>query len=505
MATKYKLSYTAADINERLKRIDNFDLILELLDAAVYVSDKSEVISLLKQNLGIVDDTPVSNTIYWTKGYGIANGVYQNGLLCLNTGYNHRITAYQLSGNVPFYQNGTFADYDVYPITIPNGATTLTVTVPDGYIHGVMFWQLDGSSVTLVNDYGWNGNTFTYIMSDYKGATHITVNVKNSSNTEITYNGDFSDFSVVFDYTVIDEPVVDIVVSEIVRGTSSFVEGAGLQIHRGSSEGTMAHRATLMPCGQYLKNGSKYRFSIGDATSKYSFGVQIMQANASGLVFNSADMTEVYYNTVTSRLVDTGWMTDDYEYTVTGENQIFTMNFKITDTTNGTDMTTDDYATLLENIVIEEIEEQEGIVVSEIVYGSTSFVDGAGLQINRGNSENTMKHRATVVPVGQYLKNGSKYRFSIGEAANTYSFGVQIMQANASGLEFDHGEYLTESYFNTVTSRLVDTGWMTSDYEYIATGDNLIFTMNFKITADGWFTENDFATLLANVVIEEVA
>ena len=139
------------------------------------------------------------------------------------------------------------------------------------------------------------------------------------------------------------------------------------------------------------------------------------------------------------------------------------------------------------------------VTVSEIIMGSTSFVEGFGLQIHRVD---TMTHRATVVPEGQYLKKGKTYRFGLGNASAGYSFGVQIMVASAPGLVFNSTPGI-EVYHNTVTSREVDTGWMQTDYLYTPTEDNRIFTMNFKhesVTMD----ETNYQELLENVVIEEV-
>ena len=80
---------------------------------------------------------------------------------------------------------------------------------------------------------------------------------------------------------------------------------------------------------------------------------------------------------------------------------------------------------------------------------------------------------------------------------------MQILVASASGLSFDsvHGDHL---YFNTVTSREVDTGWLQADYTYTPTESNRIFTMNFKRTS-GEFSDSHYAELMANVVIEEVS
>lgn len=139
------------------------------------------------------------------------------------------------------------------------------------------------------------------------------------------------------------------------------------------------------------------------------------------------------------------------------------------------------------------------VTVSEIITGSTSFVEGAGLQINRSD---TMGGRATVSPVGQYLKKGVTYRFGLGNAPAGFHFGVQIMVASAPGLVFDSTAG-AEAYHSTVTAREVDTGWMQADYTYTPTEHNRIFTMNFKHD-NGEVNETHRQQLLENIVIEEV-
>lgn len=138
------------------------------------------------------------------------------------------------------------------------------------------------------------------------------------------------------------------------------------------------------------------------------------------------------------------------------------------------------------------------VAVEEIAKGSVSYVDGAGLQINASSA-----WRATVLPVGQYLTNGKTYRFSLGAASVDYKYGVQVMTANAPGLTFG---YMPDAnaYYNTVTSRPVDTGWMQEDYEYAAAAENLIVAVNFKRADETEVDDDDYAVLLENFVMEEV-
>ena len=180
---------------------------------------------------------------------------------------------------------------------------------------------------------------------------------------------------------------------------------------------------------------------------------------------------------------------------------------KVTVTMDGTDVTAEVYkdgkiaigvVTGAILVLAVSAEEPGPVEIQDIMMGSTSFVEDAGLQIHRVD---TMTHRATLVPVGQYLKKGSTYRFSLG-GAEGFSYGVQIMVASSAGLVFDSTEGI-EVYHNTVVSREVDTGWMSTDYTYTPAEHNRIFTMNFKY-GDAAMDESHYQQLLENVVVEEV-
>ena len=155
----------------------------------------------------IIDEPEIdmnNKPIYWIKGYS-AFGTYNNRP-GLNSNYPNRISAYQDNTYMPFSVNGKAEGTPLGataqisgPIVVPVGATKLTVKVPSDLIHGVIFQSCDKTSTTIINDYGWNGYEFTYELVNYPGTTHITVNVKNSDNTEIAYDGNFSDFSVTFE------------------------------------------------------------------------------------------------------------------------------------------------------------------------------------------------------------------------------------------------------------------------------------------------------------------
>ena len=137
--------------------------------------------------------------------------------------------------------------------------------------------------------------------------------------------------------------------------------------------------------------------------------------------------------------------------------------------------------------------------VKDIKLGSvTSYYAEEGLRINTG----TVPARATVVPVGQYLNKGTKYKISLGDASANYYYGVQVMVASKDGLTFEITS--GKQSFDTVVNRLVDTGWLKDDYEYIPTEDNTILAVNFKNNTDSSLTESDRETLLANFVISVI-
>ncbi len=139
------------------------------------------------------------------------------------------------------------------------------------------------------------------------------------------------------------------------------------------------------------------------------------------------------------------------------------------------------------------------VTVEQIVKGTTSFVDGSGLQVN-GQSE----YRATMLPAGQYMRKGNAYRFSLGDAKSTYKYGVQIMLANGAGLTFPYVPEVV-TFYDSVTNRIVDSGWQTEDYFYTADGDNRILLVNFKRVDEEVLGESDYAVLMEHFTVEEVA
>lgn len=140
------------------------------------------------------------------------------------------------------------------------------------------------------------------------------------------------------------------------------------------------------------------------------------------------------------------------------------------------------------------------IVISDIALGvAISYKENLGMYINI--SSNTLP-RATLVPVGQYLKKGKTYKLSLGEASTDYYYGVQIFTASQSDLKFEITD--ETQYFDSVPTKDIDTGWIKNDYEYTVTDDNQILAVNFKNNDSRTLAENDREVLFANFTIEEV-
>lgn len=138
------------------------------------------------------------------------------------------------------------------------------------------------------------------------------------------------------------------------------------------------------------------------------------------------------------------------------------------------------------------------IVVQDIKRGYVNFVSNLGLEINGAYAT-----QATMVPAGQYMDYGIQYRISLGAAAAAYMFDVQIMVAKSAGLTYPYVAGTTVSY-NTIGKRLIATGWRTEDYQYTATQNNLVLSLNFKRANGAAMTATDYALLLNNLVIEEL-
>jgi len=78
------------------------------------------------------------------------------------------------------------------------------------------------------------------------------------------------------------------------------------------------------------------------------------------------------------------------------------------------------------------------------------------------------------------------------------------MVVSSKGLVFEIDDIEGIQYFPEVSSRELDSGWLTADYQYPATKDNRILCINFKKNAGGNFSETDRINLINNFKIEEV-
>lgn len=136
----------------------------------------------------------------------------------------------------------------------------------------------------------------------------------------------------------------------------------------------------------------------------------------------------------------------------------------------------------------------------DVALGATvSFESSNGLSIsNRAD-------RATALPIGQYLTKGKTYNFSLGEFSDGYYYyGIQIMVASTKGLVFEVDDVEGIQHFSEVSSRELDSGWLTNDYQYTAEQDNRILCVNFKNNASSNLSETDRINLVNNFKIEEV-
>lgn len=138
----------------------------------------------------------------------------------------------------------------------------------------------------------------------------------------------------------------------------------------------------------------------------------------------------------------------------------------------------------------------EDVVVQSVNIGSTSYSGDNTLSI-----ATDWDARATLIPVGQYLKKGKTYKFSLGSLAGSYSYGVQILTATAAGLKFPYTG--SSIRYSGVTERLVDTGYIKVDYIYTTDVDNCIFAVNFSKSGAS-MNASDYATIAENFTIEEI-
>lgn len=141
------------------------------------------------------------------------------------------------------------------------------------------------------------------------------------------------------------------------------------------------------------------------------------------------------------------------------------------------------------------------VEVSDILLGvsvSGATVDGEWV-INCGIANGN--YRATLLPIGQYLKKGRTYKFSLGAVASSYYYGVMVFQAVDAGLTFNASAAETINNYG-VSGLTLDSGWKNAEYTYTPITDNQVLCVNFK--NDKLMTSADIAVLLENFTVEEV-
>lgn len=136
---------------------------------------------------------PLENVIY-AIGVSASDGsagmdVYGNA---------QRMTALVTYGNKPVSDINNKVGEEAYFIAIPAEATKMTVTCPN-FIYGFQFLKYENDAYTKLSDPGWQtlgGGSSAFEAGTY---SHVAINYKNSSNTNIPADTDTSGFSIQFD------------------------------------------------------------------------------------------------------------------------------------------------------------------------------------------------------------------------------------------------------------------------------------------------------------------
>ena len=134
---------------------------------------------------------------------------------------------------------------------------------------------------------------------------------------------------------------------QVNKGSVSYIDNTGMQINASSE-----WRATVLPVGQYLEAGKTYRFGLGSIRDTYAYGIMVVAASGPDLTFPYVADSVVWYNTVIARMLDSGWMQEDYTYTAAQENLVLAVNFK---RVNGDILGAEDYELLQANFELEEV------------------------------------------------------------------------------------------------------------------------------------------------------
>ena len=206
------------------------------------------------------------------------------------------------------------------------------------------------------------------ITVQYTGGT-VSVNTALNDLTGITVTAVYSDGSteIITDYQLSGEITKgkSVIVVSYQNKTDMFtITGISVEVQGVKSKATATYstnqmtisrrtdRATLIPAGQYLVGGKSYTFSLGEVASKYWYGIQTTKTTTPGLQFEVTDTdTALVFSGVGTRLIDSGWMHDDYSYNAESENILLWVNFK---KTNDSTFTEEDCEELKQNFKIIE-------------------------------------------------------------------------------------------------------------------------------------------------------
>jgi hypothetical protein len=227
--------------------------------------------------------------------------------------------------------------------------------------------------------------------------------------------------------------------------------------------------------------------------------LQLTAALSGKAIYNVLAQLEQVHMACDSRIVPEG---DSFRAVLTAEEGYGLDS--VTVRMGGTNITASVYSDGIVDIpaVTGEVEilavalEEGQLRLDMVAKGNVTFTEGMGLQVNA-----TTAWRAMLVPVGQYLKVGKTYRFSLGQIASTYAYGVQILRVSGPGMTFP---YVADSsiYYNSVTARVVDSGWLQTDLDHTVQEENLVVAVNFKRMDGNQLGNSDFELLENNFVME---
>lgn len=107
--------------------------------------------------------------------------------------------------------------------------------------------------------------------------------------------------------------------------------------------------------------------------------------------------------------------------------------------------------------------------------------------------------RFTFAPFGFVLKNGSKYKITLGSVLYSYYMSIMTGVGDTTNLDFSPTE-ITE--YPTLRRGTIATGWINSDYTFTAnTNTDNVLVLSFRRRDEGNITDADKSAILANAKI----